>query len=194
MNLKERVIEKPDAIIVIGAGLKRMNDEIACSAQSVQNVEKALDLLEELGTKDINLVFSGGFSLDSKTEAETMKKYFKEHYSEMYAYYFESNSVVYLETKSRNSYDNIRYSLNLAEQNKWRNIIFIDQPMHLLQLKLLATKELRKRNLRHSVIVEFIGAEPVWGGNAQKQWRNPFVFALYEILSTGYYLLKGKII
>jgi hypothetical protein len=65
--------------------------------------------------------------------------------------------------------------------------------MHLLQLKLLVTKELRKRNLRH-IFIEFIGAKPVWGGNDQKQWRNPIIFAIYEFLSTGYYLLKGKII
>jgi hypothetical protein len=64
---------KPVAIIVIGAGLRKMDDTIVCSIQSVHNVEKALDLSEELGTKDINLIFSGGFSLDSKIEEKQWK-------------------------------------------------------------------------------------------------------------------------
>jgi len=194
---------KPDAIIIIGAGLRRMYGEIVCSVQSVYNVDKAIDLLEELRNKNIALVFSGGFSLDSETEAKTMEKYFKETYPEIYNYFFDkafrisigdfnSNCSIHLESKSRNSYDNIRYSLDLAEQNGWRNIIIIDQPMHLPQLKLLAHRELRKRHLR--IHLDFVAAEMVWGCNVQKQWASPLKFLIYEILSTGYYMLKGKII
>jgi len=183
MAISRDIAVRPDAIIVLGAGLRVMYDTIVCSIQSVHNVEKGVELVTEY--KDVALVFSGGFTLDSETEATAMRKYFKKVYPEI-------DNDTYLEIQSKNSYGNVYYCLNLVKKEQWSNIVIVDQPMHLFQLKLLANKELRKR--KSNVRINFVASEPVWGNNIQKQWKNPFVFGVYEFLSTRYYLLKGKII
>jgi len=176
-----------DAVVVLGAGLIREGNRVICSPQSKSNVEKGIELLtfvSRFSNEKKPLVFSGGFCLEGESEAEAMYKDFAERGFPL--------QEIYLETQSKNSYGNIFYCLNLVEKYEWRRITLIDQPMHLVQLKLLATKELRRRNLLTRI--EFVAADPVWGNNIQKQWSSPTKFFMYQILSTGYYLLKGKIL
>lgn len=182
-------IFRPDAIIVIGAGLLKDGVNIIPSAQTQKNVERLIQLLidyNNLWNDQIPVVFSGGYTADTKDEATIMEEYFFQNFKMF------SERAVWLEFQSKNSYENIYYCLNLIEKEGWQHVIVIDQPMHLPQLKLLTAKELRRR--RRKLKIFFVGAESVWGNNIQSQWSSPFRFFLYEILSTSYYLLKGKIL
>lgn len=182
-------IFRPDAIIVIGAGLLKDGVNIIPSAQTQKNVERLIQLLIDYNNRwndQIPVVFSGGYTANTKDEATIMQEYFFKNFKMF------SDRVVWLEFQSKNSYENIKYCINLIEKENWQYVIVIDQPMHLLQLRLLAKKEMRQRKSKFHL--DFIGAESVWGQNIQPQWSSPIKFFIYEILSTGYYLLKGKIL
>ncbi len=172
---------QPDAIIVIGAGLLEIKEHIICSNQTRNNVDKAKNLLFQYSTY-LPLVFSGGYTYYGITEAEAMYEYFINSIGKS-VYHGD----IYLEFQSQNNYDKIKYCLNLIQEQNWHNIIIIDQPMRLFQLKILVYKEIKRRKL--NVRIDFVGAQPTWGENIQPQWRNPVVFVIYEILSTGYYII-----
>ncbi|NMB92146.1 MAG: YdcF family protein, partial [Parcubacteria group bacterium] len=151
---------RPDAIIVIGAGLLKDGTNIIPSIQTKNNIEKAVQLIIDYNKLNhdampIPLVFSGGYTINGKEEAIVMQEYFFKNFG----MFTERN--IWLEFQSKNSYENIAFCLNLIRKENWKQVIIIDQPMHLLQLRLLSNKELRIRELKTSLY--FIGAEPAWG-------------------------------
>jgi len=167
-----------DVVIVLGASLKNAS---TLSQQTIENVSK----LKELNLK-VPIILSGGYSKGNKDDTEAslmLSDIIKRGHT------FGS---IYLETKSRDSSENVQYSLDIIQKHGWKNIIAIDQPLHLFQLKLLFKHYIRLRN--SDIKVEFIPANPVYGDNVKWwQYSHRWVYFIYLILCTCYYVLKEKI-
>lgn len=226
MKEKARTIEKveainPDAIIVIGAGLKVNNQEIVIpSAQTESNLKKAVEIHINYTHHDTPLVLSGGFSIfkipsgrnvifRAPTLVEQVinfdkSKKFTDYdqtiteaeamYDWIIKHYYSFFPLIFLELQSKCSYENIKYCLNSAEKNEWMNLVIIDQPMRLLRLKLLVNSEIRKR--KSNIKITFVPAEPIFGKNTniQSQWDNAFKLCIYELGAIAFNILKRKII
>lgn len=165
-----------DVVIVLGASLKNAS---ILSPQTIQNLAK----LKELSLK-VPVILSGGYFKESKKYTEALLMF--NHLDK------ESIGPIYLENKSRDSSENVQYSLDIIQEYGWKNVIVIDQPLHLYQLKLLFQHYIRLRGL--NIKVEFIPAEGVYGGNVKWwQYSHPLVYSMYLRLCTCYYILKGKI-
>jgi len=167
-----------DVRIVLGASLKAPSQ---LSKQSLKNLDK----LAEIGL-EAPIILSGGFYKGNKndTEASLMLN--------------EVNKIsehlrsIYLETESRDSSENVQFSLDIIQEHGWKNIVIIDQPLHFFQLKLLFKHYIRLRQLDLNLI--FVPAEGVYGGNVKWwQYSYSFVYFVYLALCTCYYILKGKI-
>jgi len=163
-----------DVVIVLGASLNRTK----ASPQTVKNVEKF---------KDLNfrgpVILSGGFSYQGLTEAAVMYDLLDPEHKE---------SRYFLEQESGSSNDNVQFCLDIIQEHGWKNIMVIDQPLHMFQLKLLFKHYIRLRNLDLNLI--FVPAEAVYGDNLKWwQYSHPLVYSMYLRLCTCYYILKGKI-
>lgn len=161
-------------MIVLGASLNRTK----ASPQTVKNVEKF---------KDLNfkgpVILSGGFSYQGLTEAAIMYDLLDSEHKE---------NRYFLEQESSSSDGNVQFCLDIIQKNGWKNVVVIDQPLHLFQLKLLFKHYIRLRGL--NIKVEFISANPVYGDNLKWwQYSHPLVYFIYLILCSCYYILKGKI-
>jgi len=169
-----------DVIIILGASLKNTS---ILSPQSIQNLAK----LKELSLK-VPVILSGGYSKGNKDDTEAslmLSNIIKRDHDHAFG-------SIYLETKSRDSSENVQYSLDIIQEHGWKNIMVIDQPLHLYQLKLLFQHYIRLRGL--NIKVEFISANPVYGDNIKWwQYSHRWVYFIYLVLCTCYYILKGKI-
>lgn len=167
-----------DVVIVLGASLKNTS---VLSPQTIENVSK----LKELNLK-VPVILSGGYSKGNKNDTEAslmLSDIIKRGHA------FGS---IYLETQSRDSSENVQFSLEIIKKHGWKNIMVIDQPLHLYQLKLLFQHYIGLRNL--DVKVEFISADPVYGDNIKWwQYSHHLVYFTYLVLCTCYYILKRKI-
>ena len=167
-----------DVAMILGASLKSAS---VLSPQSIQNLEK----LKELSLK-VPVILSGGYSKGNKndTEASLMMNEVSK--------ISENFGSIYLETESRDSSENVRFSLDIIQKHGWKNIVVIDQPLHLLQLKLLFKHYIRLSKM--CVKVSFIPANPVYRNNIKWwQYSHPLVYFIYLMLCTCYYILKRKI-
>lgn len=167
-----------DVVIILGASLKRTKASPQASPQTVKNVEKF---------KDLNfkgpVILSGGFSYQGLTEAAAMYKLLDPEHKE---------SRYFLEQKSSSSDGNVKFCLDIVQAHGWKNILVIDQPVHLFQLKLLFQHYIRLRHL--DISLNFIPAKATYGSNVKWwQYQSKLVYFIYQILSTCYYILKGKI-
>jgi hypothetical protein len=220
-NVKSVAIN-PDAIIVIGAGLKVNNQEIVIpSAQTESNLKKAVEIHMDYTHHDTPLVLSGGFSIfkipsgqnvifraptlvEQVINFDKSKKFtdYDQTITEAEAMddwltqhqYKDMFPITFLEVQSRCSYENIRYCLDRSEKEGWKRVVIIDQPMRLLRLKLLVNSEIKKRKL--SIGITFVPSEPIFGKNTniQSQWDNPFKLWLYELGAIVFNVVKRKII
>jgi len=168
-----------DIVIVLGASVRNAS---TLSPQTIQNLAK----LKELSLK-VPVILSGGFYYKGNkndTEASLMMNEVRK--------ISENLRSVYLETESRDSSENVQFSLDIIEEHRWKNIVIIDQPLHFFQLKLLFKHYLRLRHL--DLNLKFIPAEGVYGNNVKWwQYSHPLVYNIYLILCTCYYVLRGKI-
>jgi len=166
-----------NVMIVLGASLKNAS---TLSQQTIENVSK----LKELNLK-VPIILSGGFYKGNKNDTEASLMLHEITISGDFG-------PIYLETKSQNSSENVQFSLDIIQEHGWKNIVIIDQPLHLYQLKLLFQHYIRLRGL--NIKVEFISANPVYGDNIKWwQYSHRWVYFIYLVLCTCYYILKGKI-
>ena len=175
-----------DVIVILGASLEKSSK---ISKQSIENVNAFEKMIRDANMKmEIPMILSGGYSKGNKDDTEAslmLSDIIKRGHT------FGS---IYLETKSRDSSENVQYSLDIIQEHGWKNIIVIDQPLHLFQLKLLFKHYIRLRNLDLDIKIEFIPANPVYGDNV-KWWQYSYslVYFIYLALCTCYYILKRKI-
>ena len=177
--MNEPTAIKPDVVVVLGASLK---DASTLSPQTLQNLAK---LEEEFYYVKTPVILSGGyFKENMKTEASLMFKSLEEK--------LNTFGPIYLENESSNSSENVQFSLEIIQKHRWKNIVIIDQPLHLFQLRLLFKHYVRLKHL--NLKLTFISAEAVYGNNLKWwQYSHFAVYFVYQILSTCYYILKGKI-
>jgi uncharacterized SAM-binding protein YcdF (DUF218 family) len=171
---------EPDVFVILGASL---SDAVTLSPQSYENLKKLQEEKKRWKMKK-SLILSGGFSINGiESEAsllENILSYFKEEFS------------LICEDKSKNSAQNIEFSLKIIQEHTWRNVAVIDQPLHLFQLKLLFKHFIRVKHL--NIHLEFIPAEAVYGNNVKWwQYSHPIVYFTYLALCNCYYLLRRKI-
>jgi len=167
-----------DVVVVLGASLEAPSK---LSKQSVKNI----DQLEKLRLK-VPIILSGGFYKrdESNTEASLMNLELGTRSGDF--------GPIYLENKSWNSNENVEFSLNIIQEHGWKDIVIIDQPLHLFQLRLLFKHYVRLKHL--NLKLTFISAEAVYGGNVKWwQYSHRSVYYTYLQLSTCYYIFKRKI-
>jgi len=167
-----------DVVIVLGASLKNAS---TLSPQTIENLSK----LKELNLVKVPVILSGGyFKEKGDTEALLMLNHIDK----------ESNhfKYIHIENESGSSDENVRFCLDIIQEHQWRKVAVIDQPLHLFQLRLLFKHYIRFRKL--DLELNFIPAKATYGSNVKWwQYSHPWVYNIYLILCTCYYVLKGKI-
>ena len=132
-SIKQKIKYDKDYIIVLGCQIKK---DGALTPLLKGRVDKALEFRNEQLTatgKDLIFVPSGGKGNDEIiSEAEAMKKYLLEQGIK------EKNILV--ENKSKNTYENIRFSNKLIN-NKKANIAFSTTNYHVMRAGLIATEQ-----------------------------------------------------
>jgi len=95
-----------------------------------------------------------------------------------------------METKSRNSRENVKNTIDYLREKNYKSAIIVDFYGHLKQIKMLFLQELKRQNIK-DIKLYFIGAEADYGENVQTRLKNPFNFLVWEILTTVYYYLTS---
>ena len=113
---------EPDVIIILGAGLV---DGIKPSRTLLKRLEKAIEIYNL--NNNSYIIPSGGQGLDEKiSEAEAMKRYLVEKGID--------KEKIILEDKSRNTYENLKFSREKIENLKMEKspkIVFISSDFHI---------------------------------------------------------------
>lgn len=174
-----------DVVVILGASLEKPSK---LSKQSIENVNAFEKMIRDAKIRrETPIILSGGYSKGNKddTEASLMLSAIRKR--------GDTFGSIYLETKkSRDSSDNVQFSLDIIQEHGWKNIVIIDQPLHLFQLRLLFKHYIQLRHL--DISLTFVPAEAVYGDNVKWwQYSNPLVYSMYLVLCTCYYILKGKI-
>ncbi len=123
-NFSDSIIN-PDLILVL-------------ASSSIKRIEKAIELSKQY---KIKILISGANFL----EKDQMYEYEK-YYIYAITHGISKDNII-LETKSKNTLENVSFSLNLIKNN-YNNIIIISSSQHLLRVKLTIKKELYKRNIK----------------------------------------------
>lgn len=115
-----RVAELPrsaDAIIVFAGGV---GESGKAGGGYQERVKQAVDLYR--GRKASHLVFSSGYMFAFQ-EADVMRDLAVSH--------GVPHSAIILETKARNTYENVTFVKEILDQKKWRTILLISSPYHM---------------------------------------------------------------
>lgn len=162
--------QKADAIVVLGAQSKYKNTINPCL---VARVKKAVTLQKQ-GLSS-HIVMSGGVDrFGEESEAVIMKKLATEEGI--------LSDGIFLEEKSKNTYENLLFTREVLKKNNFRTIIIVSDPYHLPRAGLIA------RSLGISYTVSPALASPCWG---------KYTFLGIDYLRDGLalisYILTGKI-
>lgn len=173
-----------DVVVILGASLEKPSK---LSKESIENVNTFEKMIRDAKIRrETPIILSGGYSKGNKDDTEA---------SLMLSNIMKRGGTfgsIYLETKSRDSSENVKLSLDIIQAHDWKDILVVDQPLHLFQLKLLFKHYIRLRKL--DIKLNFIPGKAVYGGNAKWwQYSHRWVYFIYLILCTCYYILKGKI-
>jgi uncharacterized SAM-binding protein YcdF (DUF218 family) len=95
---------------------------------------------------------------------------------------------IMLEKKARNTYENVAYSLAIAENNRYNRLILVSSPYHMLRLKVTAEKAARGGNYRF--ILAPIPHSSFYGDERRVQFKH-IKAIVYEYLALLYYKIKG---
>ena len=172
--------ESVDVIVGIGAGLFRAyRSYIGLSLQSEKVLSLVIKLFEQKKGKKV--FFSGGYNYEGRYESLTMYNQFLN--------YLGGKSIFYLatETRSRDSLGNATETLKWMEENHCKSAIVVDFAGHLKQMKRIFLRQSKETD----IILYFVNARAIYGGNTQKRLNNFYSFFAWELLTNIYYKIIG---
>lgn len=105
--------------------------------------------------------------------------------------------AIFLEDKSKNTYENVEFSKSILEKNKWREILLVSSPYHMRRVSLVVKKNAPEIRAVYTPIPKslFYGqSNNVKGKIMHKQINTEQIKGLlHEILGIIYYWHKGWI-
>ena len=125
-NLK-KVLKRADALVVLGGGQRRNTPELGGDTASEYTLERmryAAWLAKRTG---LPLIISGGkLAKDSRPIAEIMQDILQKEFVVI---------VDHVETTSRNTFENARYTAEILNKNKMKRIALITHAWHMSRAK-----------------------------------------------------------
>jgi len=161
----------PVIIIGIGNGLRPDGSLSAVSREVADSVFEVYRIME--GEKHV--VFSGGYKVNSITEAEAMSKYFNERYG----------LLGHTEKKSYRTHNNaiegILYAKKLSDGRKAK-IVVVDHPEHFDRTKLAFKAAIEAYSDKDKFYLDGVKTKEVYDPEVfrQPQWTDKKSFSAYE--------------
>ncbi|WP_235185845.1 YdcF family protein [Methylomarinum vadi] len=140
---------KPEAIVVLGGGLKQSGNEVVLKSGSLMRLRYAANLARDTG---LPLLLSGGGRLEEFdfSEAELMADCLRNDYGV---------PARWLEGESKNTAENARYSNKILSREGIRRIMLVTQAYHMPR----ALVQFEKQGLEVlPAPTDFIGSDEQW--------------------------------
>lgn len=161
---------KSDAILVLGAKSYKGNVYNPCLEARVQH---AVGLYKQ-GYAARMIMSGGNDNEDNSNEAATMSKIAREQN-------VPANKII-LENKSSSTYENIRFTKRVMEENNLKSVIIVTEPFHSPRAALIA----RSAGLDFSM-------SPTLTSQCWSRWKYGSRYFLREPFAIMLYFLQGKI-
>ncbi len=176
--------QKTDCIVVFAGG----DGESGQAGQGYEErVENAVQLYKQGYARHI--IFSSGYSYAFK-ETLIMKGL-----AELLGV---PEEAIILEDKSKNTYENVKFSKDILKRNGWNSIILVSSPYHMRRVSLVFKKQAREIEVTYAPIPSSLFySHPDRDIRGRKIWKQinlrQIKAILHEYLGIVYYWYKGWI-
>lgn len=174
--------QEADAIVVFGGGVGE-------SGRAGQGYEERVKYAVELYKQGYSrrIIFSSGYSYIFK-EPEVMKA--------VAISLGVPQEAIILEESAKNTYENIKFTDEILEKEKWKKIMLVSSPYHMLRSSLTFKKITKERKIIYTPVPESLfyahGKKDSHGKRIWKRINIEQIRAIvHEYLGIAYYWWKG---